>query len=426
MTTTEWEFKNDVPLLPFNLFKAGHTTGMYESGRIRYIKWKGKEVLRNIYPALRDEQWNTIPFVIRNEKLNISADAFEISYDAKFNHGDISYEAGFQIKGADDKLIFQMRGKALSMFNSKRIGICVLHPVNPCAGQPVDIIRPDKSVNTSQFPVLINSTQPFTDISGMHWVTTGGVKIELNFEGGDFETEDQRNWTDDSYKTYSGPQYKTPMLKLNAGDTMHQKVTLSIKGQAITETNTGSKTGVQEFRKRFPLIGYRRTRSGNSVGSWFADLNGSIPLSVNCDFVSFTACPQVHQTDSRTILENVFSLHSIIETLRSKAIDVPVHVSLLFSRESDHRLHSYFGAWWMINVIAGLSEASHITLYDNSEGSKSSPLYALLNKIHEFRPVNIIAERNDKLQDPLEMLSSGRIYIENETGDRICFTMKDI
>ena len=35
--------------------------------------------------------------------------------------------------------------------------------------------------------------------------TPGGGEIVIRFEGDLFEMEDQRNWTDASYKTYSTP-----------------------------------------------------------------------------------------------------------------------------------------------------------------------------------------------------------------------------
>ncbi len=57
----------------------------------------------------------------------------------------------------------------------------------------------------SRFPEEISPHQPFRDIRAMHWKITDSMEAHLYFEGDVFETEDQRNWTDASYKTYSTP-----------------------------------------------------------------------------------------------------------------------------------------------------------------------------------------------------------------------------
>ena len=47
----------DVELLPSKTLKAGKLTCMYEAGNLRYIKWGNSEIIRMIYGAVRDENW---------------------------------------------------------------------------------------------------------------------------------------------------------------------------------------------------------------------------------------------------------------------------------------------------------------------------------------------------------------------------------
>jgi hypothetical protein len=54
----------------------------------------------------------------------------------------------------------------------------------------------------------------------------------MTFEGEAFETEDQRNWSDDSHKTYSTPQRLPKPVEVKAGTRIEQSVTLSISGAA--------------------------------------------------------------------------------------------------------------------------------------------------------------------------------------------------
>ena len=51
-------------------------------------------------------------------------------------------------------------------------------------------------------------------------------------EGDTFEMEDQRNWTDASYKTYVRPLALPWPYLIAKGETIDQKVTLTVSGSA--------------------------------------------------------------------------------------------------------------------------------------------------------------------------------------------------
>lgn len=64
----------------------------------------------------------------------------------------------------------------------------------------------------------------------MHWNIKGIISGTLAFEGDIFETEDQRNWTDASFKTYSRPlELPFPYL-VKKGELINQKITLRFSG----------------------------------------------------------------------------------------------------------------------------------------------------------------------------------------------------
>jgi hypothetical protein len=63
----------------------------------------------------------------------------------------------------------------------------------------------------------------------MEWLA-GDLSCRIDFEGDVFETEDQRNWTDASYKTYCTPLEQPFPVTLKTGDTVRQKVTFTVKG----------------------------------------------------------------------------------------------------------------------------------------------------------------------------------------------------
>ena len=55
------------------------------------------------------------------------------------------------------------------------------------------------------------------------------------FSGDIFEMEDQRNWTDASYKTYSTPLALPFPVEVTAGTSIAQSVTLTLEGDHIEE-----------------------------------------------------------------------------------------------------------------------------------------------------------------------------------------------
>ncbi|MBT2553042.1 hypothetical protein [Arthrobacter sp. ISL-5] len=106
-----------------------------------------------------------------------------------------------------------------------RIGLVVLHRTDD-AGRNVTITAPDQSRTERAFPTDISPHQPFLDIAAMSW-ERDGTALGLEFSGDIFETEDQRNWTDASFKTYSTPLSRPFPVTVRAGDRVHQGIRLT-------------------------------------------------------------------------------------------------------------------------------------------------------------------------------------------------------
>ena len=70
---------------------------------------------------------------------------------------------------------------------------------------------------------MISAENPFIDLTAFRWQCQNDWYI-LHYEGDIFETEDQRNWSDASYKTFCTPLSKPFPVQLRRGDKVHQKV----------------------------------------------------------------------------------------------------------------------------------------------------------------------------------------------------------
>ena len=214
--------------------RAGPFALVFEAGDLRYVKLGGREVIRRIYAAVRDRNWGTVPSVISNLELQIADQSFRITYTSTHRQNEIHFVWQAGITGhADGTIHFTFDGEAKSTFLRNRIGFCVLHPIRECAGAQCRATHPGGAGRDLRFPDVVAAEQPVTgldDLAGLAHEISPGVWAELRFEGDVFETEDQRNWTDASFKTFCTPLRLPYPVEMKAGTRLQQCVTLRLLG----------------------------------------------------------------------------------------------------------------------------------------------------------------------------------------------------
>jgi hypothetical protein len=178
--------------------------------------------------ALRPPDWSTVVPVISNLKIDAHEDHFEITFEANHKQGEIDFSwQGYITGDRQGEVRFSMDGIAHRNFWRARLGFCVLHPMS-VAGLPVELVKKDGTRERSVFPKTISPHQPFKDLRGMIHEVRPGILAEVRFEGEVFETEDHRNWTDASFKTYCTPLALPYPVEVKAGEKIIQSVTLSL------------------------------------------------------------------------------------------------------------------------------------------------------------------------------------------------------
>jgi D-apionolactonase len=98
---------------------------------------------------------------------------------------------------------------------------------------------------------------------------TASGEISIRFEGDLWEMEDQRNWTDASYKTYSTPLRLPYPVEIHEGDRVWQRVTIEARGGEATVPGTGGpvRVSVDPLRGRtIPPIGLGVASHGAPLG----------------------------------------------------------------------------------------------------------------------------------------------------------------
>jgi len=205
----------------------------YDSGDLRAIRLGDLEIVRRVYVVFQDRNWTARPWLIEDEAIDAGADHFRISLRARgtFDASDFTWSA--EITGdVDGSLRYAMRGSTDRAFLRNRLGLCVLHPIDGFAGRECTITAPDGATAALAFPDAISPHQPFRDIRAMEYPGTPGTRVRVAFDGDVFETEDHRNWSDASYKTYCTPISLPFPVEVQPGDEIAQSVTVSVDGEA--------------------------------------------------------------------------------------------------------------------------------------------------------------------------------------------------
>jgi D-apionolactonase len=224
-------YGEDEPLPERIALRAGPLRLFWENGDLRYIRLGEHEVLRRIYVAIRDRNWGTVPNALSDVAVEVGEQSFRITFQVENRLDEIHFTWRGAIAGAaDGTLTLSMDGTAQSTFLKNRIGFCILHPATS-AGAGAKVWHVDGSSENAVLPRFLVPDQPvapFADMRGLAHELCPGLWAELAFAGDVFEMEDQRNWTDASYKTFSTPLRIPYPVEVPAGTRIYQSLTLTL------------------------------------------------------------------------------------------------------------------------------------------------------------------------------------------------------
>lgn len=224
---------------------AGELAAVYRNGELRPVYWGEQVVLQRLYVAVRDKNWGTIPGEIVQSNLQIVENDFTLTQKVVHKEKDIHFEWQGVIQGtSNNTLTFEIRGKAHSSFYKNRIGFCLLHPAEQ-AGHRCVVEHTDGTQSSSYLPETISADQPLPPFANMRSLAIElqeGANLFILMEGDIFEMEDQRNWTDASFKTYSTPLHLPFPVFVPAGTTLYQRITLQMHTSPLSARKTRKQT----------------------------------------------------------------------------------------------------------------------------------------------------------------------------------------
>ena len=312
--------------------RAGPATMVFEPDNafLRYLKVGPHEILRGITAPVRNPFWGTVLPVVSKVELADEGDHFTLTFEALCREREIDFLWHGTIKGsARGEIEYTFDGTARSTFRRNRIGFCVLHGPD-AAGQPwvIENVRGEKA--RGRFPRFISPHQPAREIREIAHELAPNLWAHVRMEGDTFEMEDQRNWTDASFKTYCTPLEIPYPATVTEGTRIAQKITIRLEG--AVPTTDGSDRRANE-RTVLTLTGDQTAlpRLGLQVSSQNAELAANEVArlrALNLDHLRVDLAP---------------TNDSFVRPLRqaaaqARALGVTLHVGLRLGQEPDSAL----------------------------------------------------------------------------------------
>ena len=232
-------------------FKLGHLRGFIdpESGQLRYLRIGPHELLRGIYGSVRRPDWGTVVQKVQDFKLDHKHNSFNCRFIAQHKDEVMDFTwvgviVGRLIDETSIEIKYELEGTVEHDTETNRLGLCLLHPAS-LQGGAVEIEHKSDACEMMVFPKFIKVDQPFKDTKAISYEVKKGVGIRIELAGDGFETEDQRNYGDASYKTYCHWQELGSPYKVEKDKVIHQiaKLVISTAGfsgeEAVPVATTG-------------------------------------------------------------------------------------------------------------------------------------------------------------------------------------------
>ena len=211
--------------------RSGRLSALIADGDLRRVAFDGHEVLRRVSYPVRDADWGTMQTETRAERLDGGR------YERQFRATEGAFEGVFRAEATGEaRLVATVEIRFLADSVVYRTGFTLLNHIAGEAGTAVTVSHPRGGVEQATFPRLIAPAQPARDIVGLSH-RAGPVAVDIAMAGDVFEMEDQRNWSDASYKTYCRPLSLPRPYPVRAGEVIRQSVTLTLSPAAEREAS---------------------------------------------------------------------------------------------------------------------------------------------------------------------------------------------
>lgn len=401
-------------------------------------------VLDRLYFAVRDEHFGNIPLEVGEPVVTRDADGsggMNARFEAVSRDPATAMTVTAEITVGADHLTARSHVLPSSEFLYNRMGWCLLHPASTSVGARLratggdadsELVLPDEIQPQRHVDGGPRSFLPAFDTISF---TRDGVTARFELEGELFEIEDQRNWSDPSYKTYSSPLALGGRYRTTPGVAIEQTVRLIISGTAPSSGDRHDSLEVGAELGALPLVRLGRPAHPPALerpANGFVELNRERTPAL--DGIVLGINGSVHATDDRAVMSTGSTHGTMIRQARSIVGDgAPLVIDPLdfdaTAREwavdgrqvaapptppADPRRRSEFGAAWVIASLATAATAGADELGYFDETVAGSPAASLLGELGALRGMPV---REVVAPEGLAGLAVGdRVWVANLTA----------
>ena len=304
---------------------------------IRNITFQGSQIIDLLYTAIRPVDWSTLEASEHSVEVKDLDDGRMITITDIFDEGLKAISViTLKANGRFD-ITYELQGSIAAKLN--RWGICFCINSADWIGAKISYAENTFTLPKDISPqVFINGVTQglFPAAHEMKFEARDGRLIFANSSGKVLEAEDQRNWTDNSFKIYSGSLSEPLPIAIGVGDKFTQKIEFEVAPQR-GQIADGSRITVKEIDS-LPRIGVQFNSESTLVNE---DLDRALTIldidHIRVNEESLTSEKMASINSHGLVLEVALlssyseeKLHREVEHLSSR---VPAGSRLLIQRE---------------------------------------------------------------------------------------------
>lgn len=207
---------------------AGFTLDIARAA-IRNVTYQGAQIIDLLYTAIRPWDWSTLDPEEHNESVEISGENCIVTINDQINSA-LQGELVLTLKH-NGKFTIDYKLTGLDSFEINRWGVCFCLHTGDWMGSTVSAggNRYELLKDISPQRVIDGITQGlFPASNDMHFIAPDKRSLKVVSSGKVLEAEDQRNWTDNTYKIYSGSLAEPRPFVMEKGMVWEQRVEFEV------------------------------------------------------------------------------------------------------------------------------------------------------------------------------------------------------
>ena len=221
---------------------------------IRNIRYEGVQIIDLLYTAIRPSDWSTLKSDEYAADLKISGNDYEITITESFTSALVATTKVILSAGNTFSVEYELKG--LAEYSVNRWGICFCLDTADWMGASV--------ISSGNSYSLLRDISPQRVVDGvvqglfpesheMQFIAADQRYLKVVSNGKVLEAEDQRNWTDNTYKIYSGSLKEPRPFTTSPGSSWKQNVNFEV-GVPKQNNSDPTKILVREI-EALPSIG---------------------------------------------------------------------------------------------------------------------------------------------------------------------------